>query len=151
TVLIETRGEGGLVLTPACPPACHPSGRPYVLLRGDLTRVPMVTPEQRGLLLAAARSFNRYVAPRLVVAGGPGAAAPAPRRPGLPGRERPGDRYNATARWAAILEPHGWTRVRAGAGERGHWRRPGKAGPGWSATTDHAGRGLLYVFSSNAA
>ncbi len=39
--LIETRGEGGVVLTPACPPACHPSGRPYVLERGDLAAVPV--------------------------------------------------------------------------------------------------------------
>jgi putative DNA primase/helicase len=55
------------------------------------------------------------------------------------------------AAWPAILEPHGWRCVRTDGAGVGHWRRPGKAGPGWSATTDHAGAGLLYVFSSNAA
>lgn len=32
--LIETRGEGGYVLAPGCPLACHPAGRPYELQAG---------------------------------------------------------------------------------------------------------------------
>lgn len=32
--LIETRGEGGYVLAPGCPPACHPSGCLYELVSG---------------------------------------------------------------------------------------------------------------------
>lgn len=154
--LIETRGEGGLVLTPACPPACHPGRRPYLLLWGDLADVPVVSPEERGVLLDAARSFNRYVPPRRVVAGLPGASRPirplrgAGTQVGETGR-RPGDRYNGTAAWPAVLERHGWECVRVDAQGVGHWRRPGKADPGWSATTDYAGAGLLYVFSSNAA
>ncbi len=154
--LIETRGEGGLVLTPACPPACHPSGRPYLLLWGDLVAIPVVSPEERGVLLDAARSFNRYVPPRCVVAGLPGASRPAKTRtgPGAPAARigrRPGDRYNGATGWPAILGPHGWECVRVDSQGVGHWRRPGKADPGWSATTDYAGAGLLYVFSSNAA
>jgi hypothetical protein len=35
-------------------------------------------------------------------------------------------------------------------GELTYWRRPGK-GEGISATTNYAGSGLLYVFSTNAA
>jgi putative DNA primase/helicase len=151
--LIETRGEGGLVLSPACPPGCHPSGRSYVLERGDLAAVPAVAPEERGLLLDAARSLTRHVPPRCLVAGLPGASGPArPTAAAATGAgRRPGDHYNATASWPAILEPHGWRCVRTDGAGVGHWRRPGKPGPGWSATTDYAGAGLLYVFSSNAA
>jgi hypothetical protein len=32
-----------------------------------------------------------------------------------------------------------------------YWRRPGKIGPGISATTNYGGSHLLYVFSTNAA
>jgi hypothetical protein len=32
--------------------------------------------------------------------------------------------------------------------DTGQWRRPGKRGPGISATTNYAGNGLLYVFST---
>lgn len=31
---IETRGEGGYVLAPGCPPACHPTGNTYELISG---------------------------------------------------------------------------------------------------------------------
>ena len=45
----------------------------------------------------------------------------------------------------ALLERHGWTRVRGGDNEL--WRRPGKD-QGWSATLRNR---VFYVFSSNAA
>lgn len=154
--LIETRGEGGLVLTPACPPDCHPGGLPYLLLQGDLADVPVVTPDERVLLLDAARSFTRHVPTRCLVAGLPGASRPRSGQAGSAtpvygSRRRPGDRFNAETDWPSILEPHGWRCVRRDGEGLGHWRRPGKSGPGWSATTDYAGAGLLYVFSSNAA
>lgn len=39
--LIETRGEGGYVLAPGCPAACHPSGGTYRRVAGPpLTEVP---------------------------------------------------------------------------------------------------------------
>ena len=39
--LIETRGEGGYVLAPGCPPACHPDGLLYELMPGpDLSLIP---------------------------------------------------------------------------------------------------------------
>ena len=55
---------------------------------------------------------------------------------------------------AALLEPHGW-RVARACGEVTYWKRPGKDGPGWSATTgrcrnEQSGE-LLYVFSGNAS
>src|SRR5262249_7159213 len=55
--------------------------------------------------------------------------------------------------WDQILTPHGWAAVREG-GAVTYWRRPGKDGPGISATTGYCkgqdGADLLAVFSSNA-
>ena len=41
--LIETRGEGGYVLAPGCPPSCHETGGVYTLVSGpDITQVPLL-------------------------------------------------------------------------------------------------------------
>jgi hypothetical protein len=57
--LIERRGEGGYVLAPGSPASCHPSGRCYEHVSGPLlTATPQITPQERELLLGAARSFN---------------------------------------------------------------------------------------------
>jgi bifunctional DNA primase/polymerase-like protein len=142
--LIETRGEGGYAIVPPSPPTCHPLKRPYVLEQGELTAIPHITPAERAILLTTACRFNTYVRPAHVIRGR------TPQTPVSPSDERPGDHFNAEVTWAAVLEPHGWTRV----GQRGEvtlWRRPGKRTPGGSATTNYAGSDLLYVFSSNAA
>ncbi|MGH8072257.1 MAG: bifunctional DNA primase/polymerase [Candidatus Entotheonellia bacterium] len=139
---IETRGEGGYVLAPGCPLACHPAHKPYVLLDGDLGDIPPISPEERSLLLNAARTFNTYVASERGVSERP---AVQPHAIG----DRPGDLFNARVSWETILTPHGWTRV----GQRGEltlWKRPGKREGGWSATTNYGGSNLLYLFSSNA-
>jgi hypothetical protein len=61
---------------------------------------------------------------------------------------RPGDDFNARASWPTILEPHGWRLVHY-CGEATYWRRPGKS-DGISASVNYDGRGILWVFSSNA-
>ncbi len=48
--LIETRGEGGLIV-------CFPSPG-YILEQGDLTELQFITPEERQELIAICRSFN---------------------------------------------------------------------------------------------
>lgn len=138
--LIETRGEGGCAISPPSPPAVHPSGRPYTLWRGLLERPTSIDAHERALILDAARALTRYTPP-----------TPAPYIPpngDAPGG-RPGDAFNARADWATILESHGWTMAHV-AGEEVYWRRPGKRHDGHSATTGYDGRGLLFVFSSNA-
>ncbi|HVS37791.1 MAG TPA: bifunctional DNA primase/polymerase [Gemmataceae bacterium] len=138
--LIETRGEGGYVLAPGCPPECHPSGRLYVAADAAPDQAPKLDDAERELLLTAAASFNRR--PRT------GAEWDRPASGG-----RPGDDFNARATWEEILTPHGWMPM-SQHGDKALWRRPGKAGRGWSATTGHCrtdAGDLLYVFSSNAA
>jgi hypothetical protein len=104
--------------------------------------VPTVTPEERGILLEAARSLNQWQEPQP-------AQRPSP-KPGKPaGLLRPGDDFNARGKWAEILTPHGWS-FASEYGEETRWCRPGKGG-GVSATTNHHGSDLLHVFSSNAA
>jgi putative DNA primase/helicase len=142
--VIETRGEGGYAIAPPSPPACHPRHHPYQLFRGDLAAIPTVTMGERACLLQMARAFNTYVTPRRVVSGSPAGMVQHA------GGHRPGDVFNAQADWRRLLEPHGWTCV-GQHGEVTYWRRPGKIGPGISATTNYAGRHLLYVFSTNAA
>lgn len=60
---------------------------------------------------------------------------------------RPGDAWAAVTTWDEILCPHGWRRDHS-TDQSDRWTRPGKAS-GVSATTDYAGSGLLYVFSSS--
>lgn len=142
--LIETRGEGGYVLAPGCPAECHETGRTYDHLRGPkLSQLPTITAAERAILWRAAQSFDQSPAPEPK-------KAPKARGPGL----SPGDDFSARADWPGILEPHGWAVARS-SGPVTYWRRPGKDGPGWSATTgrcsNQAGHDLLAVFSSNAA
>jgi len=123
--LIETRGEGGLFL-------CAPSPG-YELVQGDFTNLPVLTAEERDILLSAAWALNEYVpAPEPIPASGANLA-------------RPGDDFAARGDVRAVLAKHGWTLVRAGENE--YWRRPGKTA-GWSATLKDR---VFYVFSSNAA
>ena len=139
---IETRGEGGYVLAPGCPPECHETGRTYEWLAGDHTTIPTITPEEREVLLNAARAFNKWVDDR-----------PTANRAEQPPVDscgiRPGDEFAAQTSWDEILTPRGWKEVRPDL-----WKRPGKAGPGWSASTagvSQAGIHLFHCFSSNAA
>lgn len=124
--LIETRGQGGLFL-------CAPTPG-YTLLQGELTDIPVLTADQRELLLEAAWSLNEHF-PDPVDAP---AAAPS-------SALRPGDDYNARGDVRALLQSHGWTCVKGGDNE--YWRRPGKTF-GWSATLKEK---VFYVWSSNAS
>jgi hypothetical protein len=147
-VLIETRGEGGYALAPGSPGECHETGGTYEHVAGPPPTEPAtISAEDREVLLRCARAFDR----ECVQETGPPPARHGQRRDaaGL----RPGDDFDARGPdWAAILGPHGWVQVRQD-GEVRYWRRPGKGGAGWSATTGYCrgkdGADLLMVFSSN--
>ncbi len=149
--LIETRGEGGYVLTAGCPAACHPSGRLYVQEFGPpLPEVPTITPEERLALWKAARAFDLRpknqdaVQHRLKQL----RRESRPTRPVMiDGNVPPWTDLDERGDWSAILEPAGWC-----SHDGIHWRRPGKDDGGFSAKVNIAknGQEVLTVFSSNA-
>lgn len=143
--LIEVRGTGSYCVAPGSPPTCHETGRPWEHVSGpELTDLPDLTPLEREVLLSSARALNSWVreedrdieAPRQRQGGG----------------LLPGDDFNRRGPdWGEVLG-EGWVCVRT-AGEVRYWRRPGKGGPTWSATTGYCkvnGVDLLHVFSSSA-
>jgi hypothetical protein len=140
--LIETRGEGGYILVPPSPAACHELNKPYGLLRGDLADVPEITPQERAVLLDCARSFNEYVEE----------VTDTQTKPMSATGNRPGDVYNASftlQEWHELLTQHGWKKITK-RGQVEYWQRPGKTGLGISATVNYKASNLFYVFSSNA-
>jgi putative DNA primase/helicase len=126
--LIETRGEGGLIVT-------YPT-EGYTILQGDLLHIPTITPSERAILFDAARSFHQ---------------ATDDNRPGQEqGSEggRPGDDYDERGDVLPLLEAHGWQMV-SKCGDAVRLRRPGKDRGGCSATWNYIPR-RFYVFSTNA-
>lgn len=145
--LIETRGEGGLIIIAPSRGSVHPSGKPYQLLQGDLASIATITPQERLRLLASLRALDEIPLP-----------SPFPRRqrePFLPNKHfptgmRPGDYFNQRATWEEVLQPSGWKLLYTQDGV-GYWQRPGKQGPGVSATTNYGGFDLLYIFSTSTS
>lgn len=139
---IETRGEGGYVVTVGSPPRCHASGLSYRHVGGPpLTQIPMIEVWERATLFRVARSFTEVVE-----------EPSAPTRTNGYAGLSPGDDFNRRASWADVIEPHGWTLSHV-RGAIHFWRRPGKEDPGWSATTgvlSGEGNDLLCVFSTSA-
>lgn len=137
---VELKGEGGYVIVAPTYGDVHPSGAPYELLCGSVDTIRRITPDDFESLLALARSLDE-MPPEPPVgqarSGGPGQAD------GL----RPGDDFERRSTWAEILQPAGWKSVRT-HGDQTDWRRPGKSA-GISATTNHAGSGFLWVFSTS--
>ena len=125
-VFIETRGAGGYFL--AAP------SKGYTL-HGSLESLPVLTPEERDLLHAIAKSFDE--------AEPQGHQQPA--RTDTNTGDRPGDVFNREADWQTLLEGEGWTFVKT-MGDRQHWTRPGKTDGSVSATLNEQG---LFVFSSS--
>ena len=131
--LIETRGEGGYLISAPSPG--------YERIQGDLADPPLLTTDERTILFTAARSLNLFVPSSRIV----GNVASA-------NGTKPGADYNARTTVddvQGVLEAANWTVVRSSGDGCRYLRRPGKD-EGWSATLGHAGTNLLYVFSSNA-
>ncbi|EMI43792.1 DUF3987 domain-containing protein [Rhodopirellula sp. SWK7] len=127
TVLIETLGEGSLVM-------CDPSPG-YVILQGDLTNLPTMSIDERAILVDAASSFNE-VKPTI---------EDVPATKTSNDESRPGNDFSQRGDVAAILTKHGWRLLHDGNNQQ--WCRPGKTA-GCSATLKD---GVFYVFSSNAS
>jgi hypothetical protein len=144
--LIETKGEGGYVLAPGCPPSCHPTGGRYQHFSGPpLDQLASLDGYES--LIDLAKSLNEFVKP-----GGFESQLHAPTGNGKPDGLRPGDDFNIRATWTDVLTPRKWVTTGTRDGLT-YWRRPDKSTPGMSATTgvrSECGQDLLYVFSTNA-
>jgi hypothetical protein len=131
--LIETRGEGGLVI-------CYPS-KGYECLQGSLLEVPLISPQEHATLIEAAQQFHSGQQ-RATAGATPG---PAQSHQSLAtGGILPGDEFNDRGDLHSLLRRHGWRQLQSGENEQ--WCRPGKQ-DGCSATLKN---GVFYVFSSNA-
>lgn len=123
--LIETRGEGGYFCVDPTPG--------YKILKNDILNPPVITVEDRMILLSACRSFNEVC--KTVNHSEPEET------------DKPGDIYNRSIEsiedMKSALKSTGWTDL----GED-KWRRPGKD-KGISATLGKAHPGIFYNFSSN--
>ena len=144
--LIETRGEGGLFL-------CAPTAG-YEVIQGDLCDPPVLTADERDVLLECAWELNEHLPPvvdgpsGLPTGATPAAGAqhgPTSGHTGPTVGLRPGDDFSQRGDVRAVLAQHGWRRTKAGDNE--YWCRPGKTS-GASATLKDR---VFYVFSTNAA
>ncbi len=143
--LAETRGEGGYALVPGCPAAAHTTGRPYEHVGGPaLADVATISADERDVLHLFARLLDRTPEDAVVEA-----------HLSRLDQGRPGDDYQGRGEdWHVLLERHGWKFLSEQDDGVSYWQRPGKGGPGHSATLGKCrskdGQPRLRVFSSNA-
>jgi putative DNA primase/helicase len=138
--LIETRGEGGFIIIAPTYGTVNPAGS-YTVSSGSISTILKITPDERSALHERARTLHA-----------PNAKAiqhehERCRRESGDYAERPGDDFNIRGSWSDLLIQHGWI-LEYTRGGTDYWIRPGKS-HGKSATTNHAGSGLLYVFTSS--
>jgi len=130
-VFIETRGEAGYFLL-------FPSAG-YELIQGDFGNIPVITGQQRKILIRCARLLDEAPDENNLVTGG------LNRKPGGNGI-RPGDDYNSKHGIAELIEAAGWERT--GKSPKGIlYRRPGKKGGNSASVFDDK---IFHNFSSNA-
>ncbi len=141
--LIETRGEGGYIIIAPSYGTINPSGS-YVVQSGSLATIPTITPEERRTLHDLAILLNVQTTAPMVERNN---NIVEKKSSNFTEGTRPGDEFNARTTWDEILIPHGWQKCQS-HGETVSWTRPGKS-EGVSATTNHAGTSLLYVFTSS--
>ena len=150
-VLAETREEGGIIIVDPSRGGVHPSGKPYVRLRGSVTTIRTISAEERLLLYASIRAFDEETPPPL--RGSSPVQSPHPTfrfSGGTDSGERPGDLFDRdpAVSWESLLLPLGWELVRTDEKGEGYWRHPGKHGRAHSATTNADGTNRLFCFSA---
>lgn len=137
-VLAETRGEGGFVVVAPSNGTVHPSGRPWILIKGSPALIPTLSWEERQALHLVFRALDAMPSPETVKE----TVTKRDEAQGLPGND-----FNARATWDEILLERGWTKVYT-AQNTTYWRRPGKD-VGISATTGRNDGDNLYVFTTS--
>ena len=138
--LIETRGNGGLVL-------CSPT-EGYEFVQGSYEAVPCLNKKEQETLLLEAWNLGQeekknqvsdHEIPQGFTLYQPTCTA---------SEARPGDDFNIRGDIRPLLVAHGWKFLETKPDGNEHWRRPGKEENTTSATLKN---GMFYVFTSNAA
>lgn len=142
--IIESRGEGGYVLSPFCPPDCHPLGLIYQVISGDIFNTPVIS-------VSAWKAIRRNCANLNEVAPDPIVCRPKPNTEfrTAEGHFSSVDDYNIRGDFEYELELAGWKRVGIdGAMQR--WCRPGKNRGISASSGPYDGRRHFYCWSSSA-
>lgn len=107
SVLIETRGAGGLIIS-------YPT-QGYDLLSGKLCGVNVITEDERDSIISAAKMFDKTPCTLY-----------EPARTSYGEDYRPGDEYNGNEKIENLLTGYGWTLLRSDKENRRYWERPGQ-------------------------
>jgi hypothetical protein len=150
--LAETREEGGLIIIDPSRGTVHPSGKPYVRLRGSVSAIRTISAAEREQLYASVRILDEVPEPAKaepVRAFQPHSGSWRPRTSVL--GERPGDLFLADPAntWESLLL--GWdiseSRLNAAGYPERYLRHPGKVGSGPNCTLNADGTDRLFCFS----
>jgi hypothetical protein len=146
--LVETRGHGGYVVAPPSNGTTHPSGQPWVQVRGGFGTICWATAEQWQSICSIISTFDAVAASET-----PPEAPPPSALPGgvsLSRLEASSEWIDATGKppMAAVLEANGWVYDHSDA-DRSYWVRPDKPPrDGHSASVKNA-NDRLYMHSSD--
>lgn len=135
--MIELKAEGWSIPTPPTPG--------YTLRQGSYDALPVLTQEERSILLGLAESFDRLPSePEKTYTSTP----VTQRRSNSVGMSSPFEAYNSSDDFVRLLERDGWTYLYSRRGKK-YFLRPGKTGRGDapSANFDEVSR-RFHVFSS---
>lgn len=129
-VLVETKGEGGYIVAP---PSLG-----YEFIQNNYTTIPTITPEQRELILAIARSFNEVKEEVKFI---------ETNSKSYNNETSPFNDYNERGDILELLQSHGWKIVNQ-RGDRVNLLRPGATDTATSGNY-HTALKVLRVFSSS--
>lgn len=142
-VLVETRGDGGFVVTAPSHGNVHPTGLPYVLERGGFDQIATITAEQRDALFAIAETLDQV--PDDTDSCTPGASAGELRLPAS--GDSPFSRFDQQHTCDEILLRNHFTFEHEDQKGR-HYTRPGKPTRAGSSATVWADNGTCSLFST---
>ena len=124
--LLETRGMGGFFM-------CAPSPG-YEVTQGDLLNIPIISPEDRKILLETAKAFNEVYQPEH-------------RKDIKYGEDNPFSQYDDTSDTVALLQEYGWE-VKGQCDGNIMLKRPGTTDSKWSGGF-HPDKKLFHTFSTS--
>lgn len=149
--LIETRGDGGFVITAPSNGSTHPTGGTWELVSGGFATIATVTAEEWAQLLAAAAECNEVASPEAMVPVAKRLTVPQPWAGGAVGTswmDVAAAHVEATEGVESILVRHGWTRWRE-TPEMIYVTRPGEDKAGGVSAQIKKANGRMINYSTS--